>query len=80
MTDVKIERLDQPSRPGLEPKGVKRRRVTANDGSKVTVRSIDANSPTFGEELLYVFARNVERAREENKEIIGTRSGVSGRR
>lgn len=80
MTDVTIVQLAESSRPGLEPPGVKRRRVRARDGSRVTIRSIEANSPTFGDDLLYVFARNVDKARDENKEVTGSRAGVQADR
>jgi hypothetical protein len=76
MTDITIQRVDGGSRPGRKPKGVTTKRVTTLDGGKVTLRTIDANSPTFGEDLLYVFARNVEAARRANKAILGTPSGV----
>lgn len=76
MTDITIRRDSGSSRPGKKPKGVTTKRVTTADGDKVTIRSIDANSPTFGDDLLYVFARNVEAARKANKAILGTPSGV----
>lgn len=80
MSDVVIQRIDKPSRPGKKPKGVTLRRVTGADGQKVTIRAIDANSPNFGEEFLYVFGRNVAAARKENKELLGTLSGVQKRK
>lgn len=76
MVDLIDERARGSKRPGRRPKGVTTKRVTTATGDKVTVRSIDANSPTFGEDLLYVFARNVEAARKENKTLLGTPSGV----
>lgn len=76
MTDITIQRVYGANRPGKKPKGVTLRRVTDADGQKVTIRAIDANSPTFGEDLLYVFSKNVEAARRENKRVIGTPSGV----
>lgn len=76
MTDITIQRIDGAKRAGRKPKGVTFRRVTDADGRKVTIRAIDANSPTFGDDLLYVFSKNVEAARRENKRLIGTPSGV----
>ncbi|MDY6924752.1 MAG: hypothetical protein ACK4JY_07815 [Brevundimonas sp.] len=76
MTDITIQRIPASSRPGRKPKGVTSKRVTAANGEKVTIRSIEANSPTFGEDLLYVFGRNVAAARRENKALLGTPSGV----
>ena len=75
MTDVTITRLKKAIRPGRKPDGVTARTVTTKDGEKVRIRAVDANSPSFGEDLLYVFARNVEAARRENKRILGTPSG-----
>lgn len=80
MTDITIQRSEKGKRAGKKPKGVTLRRVTAANGEKVTIRAIDANSPTFGEDLLYVFSKNVEAARRENKALLGSPSGVSKRR
>jgi hypothetical protein len=79
MTDISILRSDKGKRAGKKPKGVTIRRITAANGEKVTIRAIDANSPTFGEDLLYVFSRNVEAARRENKALLGSPSGAKKR-
>ncbi|WP_439476214.1 hypothetical protein [Brevundimonas sp.] len=79
MTDITIQRSDKGKRAGKKPKGVTLRRVTAANGEKVTIRAIDANSPTFGEDLLYVFSKNVEAARRENKALLGSPSGAPKR-
>lgn len=80
MTDITVQRVYGANRAGKKPKGVTNKRVTTPDGDQVTVRSIDANSPNFGEEFLYAFSRNVAAARRRNKEILGTPSGVAGKR
>lgn len=80
MTDITIQRVEGAMRAGKKPKGVTLRRVTDADGRKVAIRAIDANSPTFGQDLLYVFSKNVEAARRENKRVIGTSSGVPAKR
>lgn len=80
MTDITVQHVQGSSRPGKKPKGVTAKRVTTPGGDTVTVRSIDANSPTFGEDFLYVFGRNVAAARRRNKEVLGTPSGVAGKR
>lgn len=79
MTDISIHRSDKGKRAGKKPKGVTIRRITAANGEKVTIRAIDANSPTFGEDFLYVFTKNVEAARRENKRIFGSAAGVKKR-
>jgi len=76
MTDSTILKSETGQRAGKKPKGVTSRRVTTADGDKVTIRAIDANSPTFGEEFLYVFTKNVEAARRENKRLFGSADGV----
>jgi hypothetical protein len=35
----------------------------------VTVRTIDGGSKTFSKDLTYVFTRNVEKARRDNKKL-----------
>lgn len=79
MTDITIQRSDKGKRAGKKPKGVTIRRITAANGEKVTIRAIDAHSPTFGEDLLYVFSKNVEAARRENKALLGSPSGAKKR-
>jgi hypothetical protein len=74
MTDVTI--LKGRSRAGRKPEGVTIRRVTDANGEKVTVRAVDAHSATFGEDFLYVFTKNVEAARKENKRLFGSADGV----
>lgn len=41
--------------------------VIAPDGSKVTVTTVDADSPTFSQDMTTAFRRNVARARRENR-------------
>lgn len=47
------------------------KRVRDSDGQIKTLRTLDARSPTFGEDLRYVFGKNVAKARRENKRITG---------
>lgn len=77
MTALTITRFKGGQRAGKKPKGVILRRVTGADGKKVTIRAIDAHSPTFGEDLLYVFTKNVQAARRENKRLLGSFSGAA---
>jgi hypothetical protein len=37
---------------------------------------LDAHSPTFDRDLQYVFAKNVAKARRENKRLLGSADGV----
>lgn len=79
MTDITILRAGKGKRAGKKPKGVTLQRVTAADGQKVTVRAVDAHSPTFAEDFLYVFTKNVEAARQENKRLFGSPDGIKKR-
>ncbi len=46
-------------------------------GERVRILSIDANSPTFGNDLSIVFRRNVAKARRENTKKFGSPDRVS---
>ena len=50
---------------------VTEQRVRDNDGKSKTLRKLDIGSKTFGEDLLYVFGKNVAAARRDNEKIIG---------
>jgi hypothetical protein len=69
MPKVVVEQLNQ-SKPGRH--AVSKKRVRDSAGNARTIRTIDAESPTFGDDLRYVFTRNVRKARRENKRLIGT--------
>ena len=47
------------------------KRVRDPLGAVKTLRTIDAGSSTFGDDLRYVFGRNVVKARKENKKTVG---------
>lgn len=79
MTDVQIIKDKNAGRAGKKPAGVSTRRVTTASGEKVTIRAVDANSPQFGKDFLYVFTKNVEAARQENKRLFGSASGAPDR-
>jgi hypothetical protein len=53
------------------PPGVGKKRVTTADGGRETIWTVNAHSPTLDDDLLYVFRRNVAKARRENKRILG---------
>jgi hypothetical protein len=52
------------------------RRVRDADGQIKTVRTLDVRSATFGNDLLYVFGKNVAKARRDNKRITGATDGA----
>lgn len=53
------------------PASVTERRVRDSAGRIETLRILDTESRTFGEDLKYVFSKNVAKARRENKRVIG---------
>jgi hypothetical protein len=51
---------------------VGKKRVSRTEGGWKTVRTLDANTATFEEGFRYVFAKNVAKARRDNKRVVGT--------
>ncbi len=62
---------------GTRPKSVTAKFLFTADGLKTRVLAVDANSPSFGADFLYVFTQNVRRARKENKLRLGSTDGVN---
>jgi hypothetical protein len=54
---------------------VREKRVRDPNGKYVRVLCLDANSPTFTDDLTTVFRKNVARARRENKKLFGSADG-----
>lgn len=69
MTKVSFGKLPVASK--RKPKSVTEKHVRDAEGRRTTFRKIDAGSPTFGSDLLYVFGRNVAEARRENERVVG---------
>lgn len=61
-----------------KPSGVTEKVVHDEAGRRVTLRSVDIESRSFSEDFLYIFKKNVQRARRENKKIAGTSDVISG--
>ena len=53
------------------------KRVRDTDGKSVRMLSIDANSPTFNDDLTLLFQKNVARLRRKNRDLL---KAVEGRR
>ncbi len=68
--------LKSKSKSGSGHTSVTEKRVRATDGQIKTVRTVDSNSATFGSDLLYVFGKNVAKARRDNKRLTGAADGV----
>jgi hypothetical protein len=52
------------------------KRVRDGEGNVVVLRTLDANSTTFGTDFRDVFERNVVKARRENRRLTGAADGV----
>ena len=72
MTEVVVTRLKSKPHGRGAAASVTEKRVRDTDGQVKTLRTLDAESPTFGEDLQYVFSRNVAKARRDNKRVTGT--------
>lgn len=64
------------SRVGRRRGKLESRMVTSAQGKRVQGVRVDAQSESFGEDLLASFARSVDRARRENKLLFGHRDHV----
>ena len=80
MTKVVTRKLTQAKGKAGKPTTVVEKRVRDATGRRVMLRVVDLDSETFGEDLRYVFARNVAKARRENKRITGLTDFVPAKR
>ncbi len=54
---------------GRKTRAVSKKSVRTMFGTTITVRRLDADSETFSDDFRYVFEKNVEKARRENKKL-----------
>ena len=73
MTRVVVANLQR--KPRIAKTAVREKRKLNADGKYVRVLCLDANSPTFTDDLLIVFRKNVAKARRENKRLFGSADG-----
>jgi len=59
---------------------VRVKKLHRSDGTVAQVLTLDANSPTFDDDLTYLFERNVARARRENKKLFGSADGPAAKK
>jgi hypothetical protein len=64
----------------LSKVAVGKKRVATPDGGWKTVWTLDIHHPKFDDGMLYVFRRNVAKARRENKKILGVADFVPPKR
>jgi hypothetical protein len=76
MTKLELTTNPKAKRASARPQSVTIKTVRSDQGEKVRVLAMDANSESFSDDFLYAFTRNVRQARKENKEQLGTTSGV----
>lgn len=60
---------------GARPKTVGVKTIINDNGEKSRIYTVSSNSPNLGDDLLYAFKKSVEKAREENLRLFGSRSG-----
>jgi hypothetical protein len=71
MAKVVVKKFSGP-KADLRGTAVTQKRVRdANSGQFLVVRTIDAQCKTLGQDLNYVFSKNVAKARRENKAVTG---------
>lgn len=74
MLNIVIRKLDQGKPAGQSKETtVQRTLVRGKDGKLFNFRTIDAGGDTLSGDLTAVFIKNVDRARRENKKLLGVR-------
>ena len=72
MTRVIIKKLKSKAGAGHAGGSVGSKSVHKPSGERTRILSVDANSPTFGNDLSIIFQRNVAKARRANKKKFGS--------
>jgi hypothetical protein len=80
MAKIVVTSLRSKPKDGRETASVTEKRVRDAEGQVKTLRTLDAGSRTFGQDLRYVFGKNVAKARRVNKRVIGTADVVVAKR
>jgi len=80
MAKVVVTSLRSKQKGRRETTSVTEKRVRDTEGQVKTLRTLDAGSRTFGDDLQYVFSKNVAKARRDNKRAIGAADVVIGKR
>ena len=71
MVKVIVGKLNAPQRKRAAARSVTVKRVRDTEGRVKTLRTLDVGSRTFGDDLQYVFRKNVAKARRDNKQVVG---------
>jgi hypothetical protein len=72
LTRVVFQKIDTKNRAKRARSSVVSKWLYKPNGKRVRILSIDANSPTFGDDLGIVFRRNVAKAKREYKKKFGS--------
>jgi len=75
MSDIVIADLKRAKRKNGKS-SVREKRMRTSSGKVERILSLDANSATFIDDLTIVFEKNVRRARDENRRLLGSPDGV----
>ena len=70
-----IERSLSRRHSGRKGRKLETKVVTSAQGKRIHSPRVDSDSASFSEDLLDSFARNVSRARRENKALFGRQDG-----
>jgi hypothetical protein len=80
MAKVVVKKLrGAAGKPARSNRRVESRPVRTEDGRVALVRTLDARSDRFGEDLGAIFRKNVRKARSENKRVTGRADFVPDR-
>lgn len=71
MAKIVVTSLKSKAKGRASAASVTEKRVKDTGGQTKTLRTLDAGSRTFGDDLRYVFGKNVAKARRDNKRAIG---------
>jgi hypothetical protein len=77
MTRIIVRKLNAKMGTPHAPGSVVSKSVHKPSGERVRILSVDANSPTFGNDLTVIFERNVAKARRANKKKFGSPDRVA---
>jgi hypothetical protein len=75
MTKVVIADLGNTTDPRGKKTAVRKRRNRGSDGRVRQIMILDLTSVTFDDDLTYIFERNVAKARQENRKLLGSADG-----
>ena len=72
MAEVEVGTLDADRKRSVHKRKRRYHRVRTSDGKIETVYRLDLSSDHFGDEFALVFQSAVNKARRENKKVLGT--------